>query len=587
MRNAEIAAAIRELGILYELDGADRFRVLAYKEAAKVVQDSPVSIESLAENGKLTDLPGIGKTMAQKIETLIETGSIPSADKLKEKFPASLVQVTRVPGLGAKKVRRLHDELGVTDLESLRAAAEQEQIREMKGFGAKVEERVLAELETLPDEGDESERRLLSQVLPVAEQLKAAIEANPASGRVEVTGSARRWGETCKDIDIVATSDDPAALGEALAEHELVATASSAGDKGTSVMTHAGVKVDLRITPEETFGNLLQHFTGSMEHNVQLRERALKRGLSVSEHGVTETEPKKGKKAKVHRYADEEGVYGLLGLEYIEPELRQGRGEIEAAESGELPDLVVVGDIRGDLHSHTTLSDGRNSLEQMAEAARGRGYSYLAITDHSASHGFGDHVAPKRLAKRIEEIAAYNDGAPKGFRLLAGSEVNIGTKGELDYDDSLLADLDWVMASVHTSFGISEKSMTDRVVAAIEHPLVDCIGHLTGRLLLRREPYAIDAERVFAAAAANGTMIEINGNPNRRDLNEGHARLAAEAGVLICCNTDAHGVDTLGNIAYSVATARRAWLTKKQVANTRPWRSFAPLRKRATKKRTA
>ena len=282
MRNAEIAAHIRELGVLYELDGADRFRVLAYKEAAKTIQDSPVSIEQLSEDGRLTELPNVGKTLATKIEALLETGEIPSAEKLKAKFPASLVSVTRVPGLGAKKVRRLYDELGVTDLDSLRAAAEQEQIREMKGFGAKVEERVLAELENLPDEGDASERRILSKVLPVAYELKEAIEAHPASGKVAVTGSARRWGETCKDIDLIATSDDPRGLGKALAEHELVAQASSAGDKGTSVLTHTGVKVDLRITPEETFGNLLQHFTGSMEHNVQLRERALKRGMSVS-----------------------------------------------------------------------------------------------------------------------------------------------------------------------------------------------------------------------------------------------------------------------------------------------------------------
>ena len=580
MRNAQIAAALRELGILYELDGADRFRVQAYKEAARTIQDSPVSVEQLAREGRLTELPNVGKTLAEKVVALVETGQIPAAEKLKAKFPPSLVEVTRVPGLGAKKVRRLHDELGVTDLESLREAAEQERIRGMKGFGAKVEERVLAELETLPDEGDESERRLLSKVLPVAEELKAAIEAHPAAGRVEVTGSARRWGETCKDVDIIVTSDEPEVLAAALAEHELVAQASSAGDKGTSVMTHAGLKVDLRITPEETFGNLLQHFTGSMEHNVQLRERALKRGLSVSEHGVTETDPKKGKKAKVHRFTDEAGVYELLGLAYIEPELRQGRGEIEAAESGELPELVTVADIRGDLHSHTTLSDGRNTLEQMAQAAHERGYAYLAITDHSASHGFGDHVDAKALAKRITEVQRWNESAPRGFRLLAGSEVNIGTTGELDYPDELLAELDWVVASVHTSFGISEKDMTERVVEAIAHPLVDCIGHLTGRLLLRREPYAIDVERVAEAAAANGTMIEINGNPNRRDLNEHHARLAAEAGVMILCNTDAHGVETLENMKYAVATARRAWLTPGQVANTRPWRSFAPLRKR-------
>ncbi|HET8976210.1 MAG TPA: PHP domain-containing protein, partial [Solirubrobacterales bacterium] len=426
--------------------------------------------------------------------------------------------------------------------------------------------------------GEDTDRRLLSKVLPVAEELAGELREHPACGRVMIAGSARRWAETCKDIDLVATSDDPAALGAALAESGLVAQAGSTGDAGTSALTHAGFKVDLRITGEETFGNLLQHFTGSAEHNVQLRERALARGYSVSEHGVAET-----KGEKVHRFADETGVYELLGLPYIEPELRQGRGEIEAGESGELPDLVTLEEIRGDLHSHTTLSDGRNSVDEMAAAARARGYAYFAITDHSASHGFGDHVTPKRLARRIEEIRKWNGTAPKGFRLLAGSEVNIGLDGSPDYSDELLAELDWVICSIHTSFGVSEKEMTDRIVAAIEHPLVDCIGHLTGRLLLRREPYRVDAERIFEAAARTGTMIEINGNPNRRDLNEGHARLAAEAGVMICCNTDAHGVDTLGNMRYSVATARRAWLSAEQVANTRPWRSFAPLRKRHRK----
>jgi DNA polymerase (family 10) len=580
MRNAEIAAALRELGILYELDGADRFRVLAYRDASRVVRDSPLSMEQLASEGRLTELPGVGKTLAVKIETLIETGSIPSADKLKAKFPASLVDVTRVPGLGAKTARRLYDELGIEDLEGLRAAAERGEIRGLKGLGPKVEERVLASLETLPDQGDEGDRRLLSQVLPVARELAAALEVLPECGRVAVAGSARRWAETCKDIDLVATAKDPAALAEALAEHELVASASSAGEAGTSVLTNAGIKVDLRITREETFGNLLQHFTGSAEHNVQLRERALARGLSVSEHGVAKVEGR-----KVHRFAEEEGVYELLGLAYIEPELREGSGEIEAAETGELPELVAQDQIRGDLHCHTTLSDGRNSLDEMAGAARARGYAYLAITDHSASHGFGNDVTPRALKKRIEEVRAWNETAPRGFRLLAGSEVNIGTDGSPDYSDELLAELDWVIASVHTSFAISPKAMTDRIVAAIEHPLVDCIGHLTGRLLLRREPYGVDIERVAEAAARTGTMLEINGNPNRRDLSDRHARLAAEAGAMIVCNTDAHGVDTLENMAYSVATARRAWLGAERVANTRAWRSFAPLRKRAKARR--
>ena len=577
MRNAEIAAALRELGILYELDGADRFRVLAYREAARTVAESPVSIEQLAEEGRLTELPAIGKTLAQKIETLIETGSIPSADKLKAKFPATLVEVTRVPGLGAKTARRIYDEIGVENLTQLKEAAEQGRISAIRGLGAKTEENILASLEGVTEDGI-GERLLLSNVLPVADEICGDLKELGVVNRIEVAGSARRWAETCKDLDLIATTDDRAGLVEALATHGLSAETRRGGDVAASVLTHSGLKVDLRIGTEEAFGDLLQHFTGSAEHNVELRERALQRGYSVSEHGVAEVEGE-----KVHRFADETGVYELLGLPYIEPELREGRGEIEAGDTGELPDLVTVDDIRGDLHCHTTLSDGRNSLEEMAQEARRRGYAYLAITDHSASHGFGNHVTDKQLAKRIEEIRAWNESAPRGLRLLAGSEVNIGTDGSLDYPDELLAELDWVMGSVHTSFNISEKAMTDRVIAAMENPLVDCIGHLTGRLLLRREPYAVDMTRIAEAAARTGTMMEINGNPNRRDLNEHNAKLAAEAGVRIVCTTDAHGTETLANIRYSVATARRAWLSADQIANTRTWRSFAPLRKRAKK----
>ena len=574
MRNAEIAAALRELGVLYELDGADRYRVLAYKEAARTAAASPVSLEQLAEEGRLTELPSIGKTLAEKIETLLQTGSIPSADKLKAKFPATLVEVTRVPGLGAKTARRIYDEIGVENLEQLKAAAEKGELREIKGLGVKVEENVLSSLKGLEEAGP-GERLLLSNVLPVAEEIRTDLLGLGVAERIEIAGSARRWTETCKDLDLVAVSDDPAALSEALATHGLSAESRGGGEEKASVLTHAGLSVDVRFGTEENLGNLMQHFTGSAAHNVALRERALARGWSVSEHGVAKVEGR-----KVHRFSEEEAVYELLGLPYIEPELREGRGEIEAGETGELPTLVTVDEIRGDLHCHTTLSDGRNSLEEMAEAAHRRGYAYLAVTDHSATHGFGNDVTAKRLAKRIEEVRAWNESAPRGFRLLAGSEVNIGLAGEPDYPEELLAELDWVIGSVHTSFAISEKAMTERVLAAIDHPLIDCIGHLTGRLLLRREPYGVDVERIAEAAARTGTMMEINGNPNRRDLNEGHAKLAAEAGVVLVCNTDAHGVETLDNIRYSIATARRAWLEPKQVANTRPWRSFAALRKR-------
>ncbi len=571
MTNAEIAAALEELGVLYELDGAVKYRVLAYSTAAVAIRESPVSVAELAARGKATEIPGVGKTLAEKIDALLETGEIPAAVKLKAKFPTTLIEVTRVPGLGAKTARLLFDELGISSMEELKAAAESERIRELKGLGPKAEENVLASLQRLGEPGEGPGRLLLSKVRPIAEELAAALREHPAANRVEVAGSARRWAETCKDIDIIATAEEPTALAEHLAANPLIAAAGTAGPNGVRAQTHNGVSVDLRIVSPAAFGNLLQHFTGSKAHNVQLREEAVGRGLSVSEHGITDTET-----GKVDLCETEQGVYERLGYAYIEPELREGRGELRAAREGKLPDLISLEDIKGDLHSHTTLSDGRNTLEEMAEAGRERGYAYMAITDHSASHGFGDHVTAERLWERIEEIRAWNKGK-RGFRLLAGSEINIGLDGSLDYPDDLVAALDWVVASVHTSFSISEKEMTERVLAAIENPQVNCIGHLTGRLIGRREPYGIDIEAVAAAAARTGTAIEINGNPNRRDLSDRHARLAVDAGVTIVLNTDAHGVDTLDNMAYGVATARRAWLTAADVANTRGWSEFSKL----------
>jgi DNA polymerase (family 10) len=574
MTNAEIAAALEELGVLYELDGAVKYRVLAYGTAARAIRESPVSVADLAAAGRATEVPGVGKTLAEKIDALLATGEIPAAVKLKAKFPPTLVEVTRVPGVGAKTARRLFDELGVATLDDLRAAAEGERIREMKGLGPKAEENVLAGLERLGEPGEGSGRVLLSMARPIAEELARLLREHPAADRVEVAGSVRRWAEACKDIDLIATATEPQELAEHLVASPLIVAAGKPGPNGVRAQTQNGISVDLRIVAPEAFGNLLQHFTGSQAHNVQLREDAVSRGLSVSEHGITEVES-----GEVELCASEEAVYKRLGYAYIEPELREGRGELKAAREDKLPELVSLDDIRGDLHSHTTLSDGRNTLEEMAEAGRERGYAYMAITDHSASHGFGDHVTEERLWERIDEVADWNKGK-RDFRLLAGSEVNIGLDGSLDYPEDLLATLDWVVASVHTSFAVSPKEMTARVLAAIDNPHVDCIGHLTGRLIGRREPYGIDVEAVAEAAARTGTMIEINGNPNRRDLSEQHARLARDAGVTIVLNTDAHGVETLNNMSYAVATARRAWLGPKDIANTRGWAEFKKLTKR-------
>src|ERR687891_1148823 len=571
MGNAEIAYALSELGTLYELDGAVRYRVIAYHEAARVIRDSPVSVEELAREGRATELPGIGKTLEEKILTLIDTGSIPAAEKLKQRFPPSLVEVTYVPGLGARTARRLYDELGIASLEQLREAAESGRLRGVRGLGTKAEENVLAAVARLEEEGV-AERRLLSEVLPVAEQIAEALRESPASGDVAVAGSARRMAETCKDIDLIATAADPEALAAAFASHPLVAEPRAAGDAGARIVTHNGITVDLRIAQPPQFGNLLQHLTGSAEHNVKLRERAVARGLSVSEHGITDTES-----GDVTLCATEAEVYERLGLAYVQPELREGGAEIKAAENGSLPKLVTREEIRGDLHCHTTLSDGHNTLAEMAEAARARGYSYLAVTDHSASHGFGNDVQPDALRARIEEVREL-DRRIRGLKLLAGSEGNVLPDRALGYEDGVLQELDWVIASVHTSFRMSEKKMTERVLRAIEHPLVDCIGHLSGRMILRRRPYEIDVERVAEAAARTGTMLEINGNPNRRDLSEHHARLAARIGATIVVNTDAHRVELTSPVPELGCAVTRASVRASR------WRR-RPMRPRTRRRR--
>ncbi len=565
MKNADIAAAFDELGTLYELDGAVVYRVLAYRNAAKAIRDSGVSVAELARQGRAEELPGIGKTIAEKIVALLDEGEIPAARKLKAKIPAGLVMVTRIPGLGPKRARQLHDELGVDSIDSLRTAAEAQQIRTVAGFGAKAEEKILAALAAGAD-GSAKERVLLSVAREVGGELVDGLRESGAAERVELAGSARRWADTCKDLDIVAASSDPERLIDAFAALPGVDEVTSRGDAGAKAVTHQGLAVDLRVVGLDSFGSLLQHFTGSGRHNEALRTAAVKQGLHVSEYGILDdatgaSEP----------FADERAVYERLGMQYIEPELREDRGELAAARAGTLPELIEVGDIRGDLHCHTTASDGHQTVLEMARAAQARGYEYVAITDHSASHGFGNHVTPDELRRQIERVAKANEKIGDGFTVLAGSEVNILPDGSLDYEDELPAELDWVIASAHTSFGMSEDEMTKRIVTAIENPRVRAIGHPTGRKLGQREPYAVDMDRVFEAAARTGTFLEINANPNRRDLSDVHARAAAEAGVKLLIDSDAHRAESFDLIRYGIATARRAWLTADDVANTRSW----------------
>jgi DNA polymerase (family 10) len=569
--NAAIADALEELGDLYELDGAIVHRVLAYRTAAKAVRNAPVSVAALAREGRASELAGIGKTLQEKILALVQTGTIPAAERLRAQFPPGLVAITRLPGLGAKRARLLHSELGIDSPQALRAAALAQRLRTVRGLGPKLEASVLVALDELDANpaAAGSTRITLPRAIEIGEALAGELRRLGGAGtHVQLAGSARRQADSVKDVDLIATSTRPTALAKSLGRLESIEHVSSAGKAGARARTHSGIAVDLRIAKPGQLGNLLQHFTGSGEHNAALREAAVRRGLHVSEYGIRDDAD-----GATHTYETEHEVYAHLGLEYIEPELRENRGELDAARAGTLPTLIELADIRGDLHSHTIASDGHDTIEEMALAARELGYEYLAITDHSASHGFGNDVSPEQLRRQIE-LVRDADARIEGIELLAGSEVNVLADGSLDYEDELLRQLDWVIASVHTSFGIGEQKMTERVIAAIEHPLVDAIGHPTGRLIERREPYAIDLEAVFAAAARTGTMLEINANPDRRDLSDVHARAAARAGVPIVIDSDAHRTATLRNMRWGVATARRAWLSKQQVANTRPWREL-------------
>jgi DNA polymerase (family X) len=574
--NTEIADALAELGDLYELDGAIVHRVVAYRTAARSVRDASTSVAALAREGRATELSGVGKTLQEKILALVDGDEIPATTKLRAKFPAGLVEMTRLPGLGPKRARALYDELGIASVEALREAAEDQRLRALKGFGPKAEENVLAALQAAPD-GEATPRVVLDRALAVGEPIVAALREHPASERVELAGSARRMADSCKDLDIIATATDADALVAAFTALPEIESVGASGGAGAKVRTHNGTRVDLRVVAPEQFGNLLQHFTGSRAHNMALRESAVRRGLHVSEYGVLDDAT-----GQTLQCSSEEEVYAALGLAHIEPELREDRGELQAAAHGGagLPKLITEGDLRGDLHCHTTASDGHDSIEDMALAARDAGYDYLAITDHSASMGFGMDVPPRQLERQIELVHAA-DEAIEGIRLLAGSEVNVMPDGSLDYPDELLERLDWVIASIHTSFRMDEREMTDRVVAAVEHPLVDALGHPTGRKIEARRPYPLDVGRVIEAAARTGTMLEINANPDRRDLPDVHARAAAVAGVKLVINSDAHRVTTFQRVRrYGIATARRAWLTKADVANTRSLAQFTKLRKR-------
>jgi DNA polymerase (family 10) len=559
--NAEAAAQFELLADLIELEGGDSFRINAYRRAAKQILDSSRSVAELALAGRATELPGIGKTIEGKIREIAQDGKIHALAEREQRVPAGVVSFLRLPGVGPRTAARFWLELGLTTPEQLRRAAEEERLRTLPGIGAALEAKVLKALMRTAEPGER--RVLLGQALPIAQEVLRELAGLAAVVQVSEAGSLRRRRETVHDIDLIATSSEPAPVIGSFKQMGWVVEVVAAGETKAEVVGPGGLHVDLRVVAPEAFGNVLQHFTGSKQHNIGLREDAVRRGLSVSEYGVTVVET-----GEIVTAASEEELYGYLGYSFIPPELREGSGELEAARSGKLPRLVELGDLRGDLHVHSNWSDGRAPIEEMALAAIERGYEYMAVTDH------GDRLREGRLEAQLEEIEALNARlAP--FRILTGVESAIRANGSMDLPDDELARLDWVIGALHTSF---ERNPTERILAAMENPHIDCIAHPTARKIGEREP-VVAIEPLVAKAVETGTALEMNGQPDRLDLRDSHARLAGEAGAKIVVSSDGHRPVTLMSIEFALSQARRAWLTSEQVLNTRPWKRLLQGRK--------
>ena len=563
-KNQDVADQLDLLADLLELDGEASFRVIAYRRAATRVRETAGPVAQLALDGKAKDLPGIGKTIEEKIVQIIDDGEIHALTKRKATVPPEVVTFMRLPGLGPKSAAKIWKQLGITTVADLRAAAEAEQLRTLSGFGVRTEERILHALKQEPSR--EPVRPLLGLGLaPVLEVVKVLRE-HPAADLVSEAGSVRRRKETFRDLDMIATADDPPALIDYFVALDWVSEVAAHGDTKATVVSHDGLRFDLRVVPPESFGNLLQHITRSKDHNDALRDAAVKRGLSISEYGVKNVET-----GDVFTTRDEEELYEFLGYQFIPPELRENLGELDAARRGELPALVESKQVRGDLHLHSTWSsDGKNTIEEMARKCIERGYQYMVLTDHS------HYLREGRLEAQWREIEQVNERVAP-FRILRGIEANIRANGEVDVAEDLLAQLDWVVASLHQAF---DKSPTERIMSAMDHPYVHCIGHPTARKINKRGPADVDIERVIEKALETKTFLEINSQPDRLDLRDVNARRAGEAGLKLPVNTDAHQVSALDWMDIGIAQARRAWLTKDHVLNTRTWTQLEKLKKK-------
>ena len=568
MDNAQIASVFNNIGDLLDLKGEVVFKTRAYKKAARAIEHHPTELSQIfREEGEdgLGKVPSVGSAINKKVQELLSTGQLEYYEKLKGEFPEGVVELKDVPGVGPKTALKISRDLGVSNLEGLEAALKEGAVAGLPGLGEKAAANILRHLQTLRTK----DRRIsLGRALSVYRDVASALKGVPRLERLEAAGSLRRRRETIGDIDLMGTADDPEPVLKALTELPQVAEVLVDGPKKVSVLLQRGIQVDLRIVEERVYGSLIQYFTGSQQHNVLLRERARREGLSINEYGITNLET-----GEVETFADEESLYKRLGLQYIPPELREGQYEIERAAQGNIPALIETQDIRGDLHAHTNESDGRDTLLEMAQAARAAGLDYLAITDHSSGRGIANGLSNERLLDHIANIRELNESLD-GIELLTGSEVDIRSDGSLDYPDELLEQLDVVVASVHSAMGQQEDVMTERIIKAMHNPNVHILGHPTCRLIGEREPVEMDVEAILQAARETGTALEIDAQPGRLDLKDKHIHRARELGVKLVIDSDSHATEQFGNLGLGVSMAKRGWCEAKDVLNTLPMREF-------------